>query len=342
VAEAALSPEAWDEVLPSDYPRRDYILDGVRHGFKITDAGERVHPAETDNYSSATAPATRDKVEAQINSELANGHYRITTTKPIIVSALGAIPKRDSDRVRLIHDCSRPAGSAVNDYATTDGFHYQSIQDAVDIITPNAYMAKVDLSQAYRAVKIHPSDYCATGLKWKFAGDQDFTYMVDTRLPFGARKSPEIFNELSTAVREILARKWPRSCVNYLDDFLVVAETYEGCKQILAELLRILRKLGFWINYNKLDGPTHRLTFLGIVLDSTSMMLELPERKLRDFYDDIGTMYNRRKCTKKQLQSLVGKLMCVWWAISPAALDRLHQQTPGPLAPHTHHHRDES
>ena len=39
----------------------------------------------------------------------------------------------------LIHDASRPKGQAVNDYATTDHFQYQSIQDAVDLVTPNCF-----------------------------------------------------------------------------------------------------------------------------------------------------------------------------------------------------------
>ena len=52
--------------------------------------------------------------------------------------------------MRLIH--------ALNDYATTDHFQYQSIQDAVDLVTPNCFFAKLDLDYVYRNVKIHPSN----------------------------------------------------------------------------------------------------------------------------------------------------------------------------------------
>lgn len=191
----------------------------------------------------------------------------------------------------------------------------------MDLITPNAYLAKVDLSQAYRSVKIHPTDYSVTGLKWKFSGDSDFTYMVDSRLPFGARKSPTIFNELSTAVRVIMAQKGHPTVVSYLDDFLIVSKTYKGCQDTINVLLGLLRKLGFWINYNKLDGPRRRLVFLGIVLDTTNMTLELPESKMQAFYEDIRTMYSKSKCTKKQLQSLVGKLN---WATQCVYGGRFH------------------
>ena len=86
---------------------------------------------EVENYSSATNTKMRAQTEAQIVSEIENGHYKIVDDKPLIVSAIGAIPKRDSSKVRLIHDCSRPPGFAVNDFADTNHFKYQSIKDAI-------------------------------------------------------------------------------------------------------------------------------------------------------------------------------------------------------------------
>ena len=55
--------------------------------------------------------------------------------------------------MRLIHDASRPKGQALNDYAPTDHFQYQSIQDAVDLVTPYCFFAKLDLANASRSVK---------------------------------------------------------------------------------------------------------------------------------------------------------------------------------------------
>ncbi|XP_053381232.1 uncharacterized protein LOC128549078 [Mercenaria mercenaria] len=41
----------------------------------------------------------RARSESQIKHELANGHYKIVHEKPHIVSALGAIPKKDSNKI---------------------------------------------------------------------------------------------------------------------------------------------------------------------------------------------------------------------------------------------------
>ena len=85
----------------------------------------------------------------------------------------------------------------------------------MDLITPGAFLAKIDLASAYRSVPIHPSNYNATGLQWKFKGHLETTYLYDSRLPFGAAASPYIFNELSQAVRHILAHEGIHGLVCY-------------------------------------------------------------------------------------------------------------------------------
>lgn len=255
-------------------------------------------------------------MEAQIQEELDNVQYITVEDKPLIVSALGAIPKRGSSKVRLIHDASRPVGSALNDLATADPFRYQTLTDARNLVKQGSYMAKVDLANAYRVVRIHPSNYQYTGLKWTFKGQAEPTYMVDTRLPFGAKKSPMIFNELTQAVRRIMAEKGYRNIVVYLDDFLVVESSYELCQETMNVLLSVLRELGFRIRYKKIEGPACRLPFLGVILDSISMTLELPRSKCDELRVCLLSIKDRSKVTKKGLQSLAGKLnwasLCIY------------------------------
>ena len=261
-----------------------------------------------DNYRSATDQSVRAQVEDQILTEIENGRYRIVSDKSHIVSALGAIPKKNSPKMRLIHDASRPCGYALNDYASTNHFKYQSLQDAVDLVTPDCYFAKIDLANAYRSVKLHPSNFKATGLKWQFKGEKTFTYLIDERLPFGAAKSPDIFNHITQAVRKIMARKGYKTIVCYLDDFLIVAQSYDEYLETLTELLRLLRKLGFHINYSKIEGPTCELVFLGILLNSANMTLTIPEPKLTEIETSMKRFLVSRKVSKRDIQSLVGKL----------------------------------
>ena len=306
--DGSLNYNNWEALLPCDDFKRDFILTGVKQGFNIISPESELIPVETENYKSATGPQYKAAVEKQITEEILNNRYIISKDKPTIVSALGAIPKKDGSKVRLIHDCSRPLSKSVNDYAEYQPFTYQSLQDAIDLIEPHYYLAKLDLASAYRSVKINAADYKATGLKWTFTGDSSPTYLIDTRLPFGARSSPSVFNELSQAVRRIMAAQGVPSIIVYLDDFLVIAESQEKCQSYLAHLMKVLRQLGFAINYNKVTGPCKRLTFLGITLDTENMTIELPSEKISDLKLSLITTFNKHKVTKRNLQSLAGKL----------------------------------
>ena len=134
--------------LPTPIPTvadrdRDFIINGITNGFEIYIPSHSVlKTAETNNYKSATASDVRDKVENQIREEISKGNYVVTHMKPTIVSALGAIPKPDTDKIRLIHDCSRPQFSNVNSYATTQHFSYVTVEKAASQIKPSGLILR--------------------------------------------------------------------------------------------------------------------------------------------------------------------------------------------------------
>ena len=283
-------------------------MQGITNGFRITTRPYRGPPVMQRNYKSATCVDNRQAVEAQIKEEINNRRYACCEKPPTLVSALGAIPKHGTNKVRLIHDCSRPIGGALNDYAESDHFAYQSLKDAAALIQPGDYLAKVDLSNAYRSVKIHPDDHHLTGLQWTFEGDSEPTFMQDHRLPFGAQKSPEIFNSLTQAVRSILLAEGEQQIIAYLDDFLCVGRTKADCLRTTNRLLSVLRQLGFSINYNKVVGPTKQLVFLGVSIDTDAFTLSLPKSKLQDLREELEATLVKHVISKRGLQSLVGKL----------------------------------
>ena len=203
----ALCLDAWEKLLPSDDPDWEFILQGVREGFRLTTDSYEGPPVVQRNYRSATCKEHFDLVEEQILTEINNGRYEVCERAPHLVSALGAIPKPGKNKIRLIHDCSRPEGRALNDFASSESYSYQTLHDAVSLIQPGDYVAKIDLSNAYKSVKIHPSEYHLTGLHWTFKNDEEKTYLRDTHLPYGARLSANIFNRLTQAVRRILTGK---------------------------------------------------------------------------------------------------------------------------------------
>ena len=93
---------------------KHFLLNGITTGFQLLPKGTDLKPTEIHNYFSSLNSGAKDKVEATLLDELASGNYLISDTKPRIVSASGAVPKPDSEELlRLIHDCSMPAGLGV-------------------------------------------------------------------------------------------------------------------------------------------------------------------------------------------------------------------------------------
>ena len=303
----SLCLSSWQWELKDD-PDREFLLQGIRDGFHIVDASVTVKESHMYNYRSATNPDTRPKAEAQILEEIKEDHYVVSPDRLTLTSAIGAIPKKNSESVRLIHDCSQPSGTAVNDYAPLGPkLRYHSVDDAVKLMRPHGYSAKIDLRSAYRSVKIHPSNYEFTGLSWQFEGHDEPIFLYDTRLPFGSKLSPGIFHRLTQAVRRMMARR-NYEIVAYLDDFFIHAATQAECAAIQRTLVSLLQVLGFAISWNKIEGPSKRITFLGIAIDSESFTIELPEGKLVEFDAMLQQFAGNKRATLRQLQQLVGRL----------------------------------
>lgn len=243
----------------------------------------------------------------ELRDQIVKGNYILCDRPPKIISALAAIPKEDGS-VRLIHDGSRPIGKAMNDYSIPGTSIFQTLKDACKLAKPLYYCAKIDLQSAYRSVPIHPENYIATGIRWTFKGDSAPTYLFDSRLPFGSNKGPSHFHRLSQAIRRCMARRGFNGVVAYIDDFFLAAPSYEECKYWMLILLRLIRKLGFNISYKKVVGPTQRITFLGITIDTASSTLTLSEEKIVRLRRQLLKFSSRNRATKQQLQSLAGSL----------------------------------
>ena len=256
-------------------------------------------------------------MERKIEEELEAGHYVFVSQRPRIVSALTTVPKGDND-IRLIHDLSRPECGGVNYFATKEAFKYQSLSDALNLIKPCSYMAKVDLKAAYRSVHINPQQHTLTGLKWKFKSDMEPTYMIDTRLPFGARKSPFVFNRITQSIKRMMSRKGFSNIVVYLDDFFICADSFDECLHAYTTLVYLLRGLGFDINWDKVVDPCECLCFLGVIIDTVQGTLSLPNSKTKEI---AHAFHAKTRASKKQLQHLAGKLC---WAAQVTPWGRAH------------------
>ena len=310
----------WQKVLEND-PDRNFLWEGINNGFRIVPSDSKVIcDVEIDNYISEREINLKTKIEEQLKQELNEGKYHIAKQKPRIISPIFAIPKSNGS-VRIIQDCSKPMGNSLNTCAKTDyKIKYQTVEDAIKFMHPDCFMCKIDLKSAFRSVPIHPDDYMLTGIKYQFAEHHKPTYMYNTRLPQGASFSPMIFHRLSQAIKRYTISQGIKT-VAYLDDFILIADDYQSAKYAQNWMIRLLRRLGFDIAWEKLVGPAQIITFLGVELNSLDMSIRLPPEKVVKFKSMLKDFKQRKRISRKQLEKLCGKLS---WAASVVKAGRCY------------------
>ena len=164
---------------------------------------------------------------------------------------------------------------------------------------PGALLAKVDIESAYRLIPVHPDDRPLQAVRWR---DH---ISVDPMLPF----APKIFNAVADVLHWHLQRSGIRQIHHYLDDFIVLAPPQSPqCQQDLTTLQRECSCLGVPIASHKTEGPTTCLVFLGIEIDTVAGELRLPDEKLRRLQSTLLKWGDKRACTRRELESLVGLL----------------------------------
>ena len=94
-----LKLEAWISEHKNDQDA-EFIISGITNGFLIVDEDSQATPVATNTYRSATSDHTL--VEKQILEELSEGRYVVTSDRPTIISAIGAVPKPDGN-IRIVY-----------------------------------------------------------------------------------------------------------------------------------------------------------------------------------------------------------------------------------------------
>ena len=282
-----------------------YVNSGFQNGFDIMYCGN-VSNTLPNNLKSASLHA--EKVTHAIHKELRRGH----TSGPFLAppfpathcSPLGAVEKRDAS-VRLILDLSQPRGSSVNE-AIIDKYcsvKYTSFDDAVKMVRKmgvKGYMAKIDIRHAFRLCPVRRADWPLLCYVWQGR------YYVDTRLPFGGRSSPATFNTFADVLAWILKHHGQIDFViHYLDDFLICAPDKQTCTSWLCSFQDIMEYLGVPVAHDKTVPPSPVLVFLGIEIDIINQIIRLPSEKLNDILSQLGGWVTKRKCTKRDLLSLI-------------------------------------
>ena len=253
---------------------------------------------------------------------------------PVHYSPMLSRPKPDDTR-RVIVNLSYPYGASLNDCicdTTYDNVHfklrYPAVQDIVNEIEAlhsDVLLSKIDISRAFRNLRIDPKDFDLLGLKWR-----DASYL-DISVPMGLKTGSALCQRVTDVLRHVMRSK-NVTLFNYIDDVICVHRRQNADAEFKM-LYSLFEFLGIPVNPKKVVPPTRSLTCMGVILDVDAGQMSIPQSKCLEILD---LCYHYRACshiTKKQLQSLLGKLLYLHRCVIPARtfvnrlLNKLRQTT---------------
>lgn len=294
------------------YPNRcaaEELENGFSFGFRLKYTGPRRHIWSKNLISAeVNKEQTLTKILSEVKLGRMIGPFKKLPISTLRISPIGLVPKADGNW-RLITHLSYPANDSVNLYIDPEfcKVNYSKFDDILEMVYecgPNAQMAKIDIKSAFRLLPVNPADFDLLGIEF---ADQIF---IDKCLPFGCSISCKLFETLATFLQFMVEyRSGLHTIDHYLDDYFFVSpKESDDCICLMNTFKNLCQELAIPIAESKTMGPTNVLVFLGLIIDTTLMMVRIPEEKLQKLRLLLLPLLNKKKATVKNMQSLAGLL----------------------------------
>ncbi|XP_067245130.1 uncharacterized protein, partial [Chanodichthys erythropterus] len=179
-------------------------------------------------------------------------------------------------------------------------FKMLTLKQIIPQIRSEDWFVAIDLKDAYFHVSIHPSH--RKFLRFAFGGEA-YQYRV---LPFGLSLSPRTFTKCVDAALAPLRIQGIR-ILNYIDDWLILAQSEQLAVQHRDAVLSHMKRLGLRLNAKKsVLVPAQSTNYLGVVWDSTTMRAHLSPARVSAILMAMKGVKLGQSLTVKQFQKLLG------------------------------------
>ena len=230
----------------------------------------------------------------------------ISVCEPVLeqnVSPVFTCPKKDGT-FRMILNLKK-----INKDVTYKHFKMESLQSALQLISPNCFMTSVDLKDAYYSVPIDDHDRIYLRFWWK-----GVLYQFNA-LPNGLALAPRKFTKLLKPVFAKLRAQGFASTA-FIDDSLQVSKTYEKSLDNVLATTELFMSLGFVVHPDKsIFKPSQRIVYLGFIIDSVQMMVYLTQERVDSILAICKTILKAKLVLIRDLASLIGKLISSFPAV---------------------------
>ena len=245
---------------------------------------------------------------------------------PVAISPLSSRKKKDSDKRRIIMDCSWPIGVSLNDGIDKDSYLGRPIKLVYPTVTNLAcklhnmatdssepiLLYKEDMDRAFRQLPADPKSVPLLGFRWKGRYYYDLVMMMGCKIaPCICQRTTDMIAYIHSSMGHYL--------LNYVDDFL--GAEYQGQAQHAHQsLIRLMRDIGAARSSSKSVAPTQVIEFVGNLFDTHNMTIGVTPTRKVEILRLLEQWRTRTSCTRNQLETLVGKLQFMSNCIKPGRL----------------------
>ena len=271
-----------------------FILNILRCGYKI----QFIKPVPNASIKKILSKPSKLKLVPIINEiQKYVKNSVVSVVEPLesdIVSRIFSVPKPNGN-IRLVIDLSN-----LNNYVNKIPFKIEDQNDIKNMITQGDFLASIDIKDAFFSVPLHESSKRFTCFE---INNTRFSYNV---LPFGLTSSPRIFSKIFKVVISYLRTKGIKISA-YLDDIIIIGESFERVENDLITTLYTLKKLGYIVNFEKsLLTPSQKISHLGFIWDSTDMTVSLPVEKIDKIQKIARRLFIKKLIPIRDLSSILG------------------------------------
>ncbi len=270
-----------------------WLLNVIERGYTLQ--FRRRPPRFNGVVQSLTSPRNAQALRQEIGCLLEKGAVERVPPHELesgFYSRYFVVPKRDGG-LRPILDL-RPINRALCERQ----FRMVTLKQILAQIRPGDWFASVDLKDAYFHIQIAP--HHRRFLRFAFENTA-YQYSV---LPFGLALAPRTFSKCVDAALSPL-RAGGMRILNYLDDWLILAQSRDTLLSHIDSLLIHLESLGLCVNRRKsILTPSQSILYLGVCIDSLEMRARLSRERERAY---LPTPFQRRQlCSFERISETTG------------------------------------
>lgn len=192
-------------------------------------------------------------------------------------------------------------------------FKMDTLCKVLSCLKQGDWLVSHDLRKGYHNLALHPDHQRFFAFQWE---DKHYVFQA---LPMGLREAPRLFTAVMKSLLAIpRALGW--RVFSYIDDTLLAADSQHAAQVQSRALHNLLENAGFVVHQEKsVPEPTQRILFLGFIIDSTDLCVELPESKFRQLKKDFRLLRekirNNEPVTIRKFAQIIGFVLSILPAV---------------------------